>query len=132
MNNGFEFTDNYSIFSRGRIREIAGDFLFRHSSDREAFIYVNEIRVYTKYDFMLNQFHKEIDVVKYTYSENPLFVTALTESLNVIQTKINLNEDIPNVSKNDEHDLEDIFNNDTSLTFSVDVLVLQKSGINKT
>uniref|UniRef100_A0A0N5CBM7 BPI2 domain-containing protein n=1 Tax=Strongyloides papillosus TaxID=174720 RepID=A0A0N5CBM7_STREA len=130
MNKGFEFSDSYSRLLRGKIKEITGELLYKLDKNREAYIYVNEIRVYVKYDFQLNEFHKELEVLSYRVADDHPFTPS--KKLHVIKTKIDIGGDSSYEANEKEGDLERVYNDEKNLDFSLNVLVLLKGAMNET
>uniref|UniRef100_A0A0K0FFP0 DUF2634 domain-containing protein n=1 Tax=Strongyloides venezuelensis TaxID=75913 RepID=A0A0K0FFP0_STRVS len=84
--NGFECTDNYYILTRTKIKGILDDFLQQVAKYRRAFIYVNSIKIDVRFNFINNQFHKEIEILEYSVSENELFTVNV--DLEVLKTVV--------------------------------------------
>uniref|UniRef100_A0A0N5BMH1 Structural protein n=1 Tax=Strongyloides papillosus TaxID=174720 RepID=A0A0N5BMH1_STREA len=128
MNNGFISTDNHSILSRTKIREIFPEFLKRLNEFGKVTISVNEISVQTRFDFVQSEFHKELEILNYNIIVN--LDIDLKEELHHIDTKIELN-----IGELYEGDKEEITFGDkcdsSKVTGFTTVTILQKSGFMK-
>uniref|UniRef100_A0A0N5B910 Piwi domain-containing protein n=1 Tax=Strongyloides papillosus TaxID=174720 RepID=A0A0N5B910_STREA len=129
VNNGFESTDNFSILKRTKIKEISEEFLQHFNKYGRVFIIVNDIKISTRFDYILNQFHKKMVILDYTVSENELFI--VKEDLESIETIVYETSDTSYEPEDDEKDLVNIYNDVNNISYNVNVLVLEKSSYSK-
>uniref|UniRef100_A0A0K0FEZ3 CST complex subunit CTC1 n=1 Tax=Strongyloides venezuelensis TaxID=75913 RepID=A0A0K0FEZ3_STRVS len=129
INDGFECIDNYSILKRTKIKEISDKFLQQVVKYGKIFIYVDKIKINIRFDFIKNEFHKELEILDYSVCENDIFI--LNKNLEVLNTAMCDINDISYDAAEDEKDLSNVYNDYTNITYDINVLILEKSNLNK-
>uniref|UniRef100_A0A0N5BGN3 Fam-a protein n=1 Tax=Strongyloides papillosus TaxID=174720 RepID=A0A0N5BGN3_STREA len=129
MNNGFEATDNYSKLLKTKIKEISAEFLEHIIKYGRVVVAVKKMHVSTRFDFILHEFHKELEVSEYEIVNTPKIFP--NDNINLINTKMDL--DIKGSFEKDsaETDLKEIYNTSSNISTYTIVLILSKSNLNK-
>uniref|UniRef100_A0A0N5BJP8 Telo_bind domain-containing protein n=1 Tax=Strongyloides papillosus TaxID=174720 RepID=A0A0N5BJP8_STREA len=125
-NNGFEATDGYSKLLRTKFKRISVTFLEEVQKYKRVYIRVKEIKIHTRYDFSLNEFHKDLEVIDYDVVKDKTF-SLINKELKVVNTKIDIgpiNE--PYRPEAGEKKLEDVYNMGENVSCWVNVLVVLK------